>query len=329
LYILLKLFVHSSLDAQIVFMVLEQFIQYLQYEKRFSPHTITAYENDLRQFFIHTATAGKPGTERAEADLKVGLIIENLTEITYHDIREWIVQLMNDTQTAKSISRKISCLRTFFKFSVREGIITTNPASKIQAPKIPKRLPVIVEEDKVVSLLTSTEIFDDTFTGLRDKLVIELLFGTGIRLAELVGLKEADIDIYEGTIKVLGKRNKERIIPVNTELKLLLVRYLNVKKSENFNNNSLTLIVTSKGANAYSKMIYLIVHKYLSFISTQDKKSPHVLRHTFATSLLNRGADLNAIKELLGHANLSATQIYTHNSVERLKSIYKQAHPKA
>jgi integrase/recombinase XerC len=156
-----------------------------------------------------------------------------------------------------------------------------------------------------------------------------MLFGTGMRLAEMVGLKETDCNLHENTIKVLGKRNKQRIIPINNELKLLLVKYLGLKKSENFANNSITLIVTSKGANAYSKMIYLIVQKYLSYISTQDKKSPHVLRHTFATSLLNHGADLNSIKELLGHANLSATQIYTHNSVERLKSIYKLAHPKA
>jgi integrase/recombinase XerC len=148
-------------------------------------------------------------------------------------------------------------------------------------------------------------------------------------LAELMGVKESDINIYEGTVKVLGKRNKQRIIPINNELKHLVARYLELKKSENFNNNSETLIVTDKGADAYPKLIYLIVQKYLSNISTQNKKSPHVLRHTFATSLLNRGADLNAIKELLGHANLSATQIYTHNSVERLKSIYKQAHPKA
>jgi len=151
-----------------------------------------------------------------------------------------------------------------------------------------------------------------------------------MRLSELIGLKETDINAYEGTLKVLGKRNKERIIPVNNELKLLIAEYQELKKKQDFfDNNSLTLIVTDKGARAYAKLIYLTVHKYLSYISTQDKKSPHVLRHTFATTLLNRGADLNAIKELLGHANLSATQVYTHNSVERLKSIYKQAHPKA
>jgi integrase/recombinase XerC len=178
-------------------------------------------------------------------------------------------------------------------------------------------------------MLDENEVFGKDFKGVRDKLIVEMLFGTGMRLSELLGLKETDINVYEGTVKVLGKRNKERIIPVNNELKLLLAEYLELKKKQNFNNNSLILIVTDKGASAYAKLIYLTVQKYLSYISTQEKKSPHVLRHTFATSLLNRGADLNAIKELLGHANLSATQIYTHNSVERLKSIYKQAHPKA
>jgi integrase/recombinase XerC len=322
------LYIHT-LNAQVVFMVLERFIQYLQFEKRFSPHTVTAYQNDLRQFFLHTATSGQKNLPPDEVKLKTDTLLENISAVTYNDIRDWIVELMNEEQTAKSINRKIASLRTFFKFLMRDGVITSNPASKIQAPKIPKRLPVIVEEDKIVTLLQSPDIFDDTFTGVRDKLVIEMLFGTGIRLAELVGLMETDVNLHENTIKVLGKRNKQRIIPINNELKLLLVKYLALKKSENFNNNSLTLIVTSKGANGYAKMIYLIVQKYLSYISTQDKKSPHVLRHTFATSLLNHGADLNSIKELLGHANLSATQIYTHNSVERLKSIYKLAHPKA
>jgi integrase/recombinase XerC len=311
-------------------MVLERFVKYLQYEKRFSPHTVTAYQNDLKQFFLHTATSGQQtNLSAAEIDTKVALLIADIQAITYNDIREWVVELMNHEQTAKTVNRKIASLRTFFKFLLREGLITANPASKIQAPKIPKRLPVVVEEDKIMALLSNSESFEDTFAGLRDKLIIEMFFGTGIRLAELVGLKDADVDLYNNTIKVLGKRNKERIIPINTELKALLMEYINLKKSENFHNNSLALFVTSKGANAYPKMIYLIVHKYLSQISTQDKKSPHVLRHSFATSLLNNGADLNSIKELLGHANLSATQIYTHNSVERLKSIYKQAHPKA
>lgn len=311
-------------------MVLERFVKYLQYEKRFSPHTVTAYQNDLKQFFAHTATSGQQTklTEK-EINARVGALLANISAITYTDIREWIMELMNLQQTPKSVNRKIASLRTFFKFLLREGLISTNPAAKIQAPKMGKRLPVVVEEEKIVHLLADGEMFDDTFTGLRDKLIIEMFFGTGMRLAELVGLTETDVNLYDNTIKVLGKRNKQRIIPVNTQLKALLERYLDVKKNEKFDNNSSALFVTTKGANAYPKMIYLIVHKYLSSISTQDKKSPHVLRHSFATSLLNHGADLNSIKELLGHANLSATQIYTHNSVERLKSIYKQAHPKA
>ena len=237
---------------------------------------------------------------------------------------------MNDAILARSINRKIATLRKYFKFLLQEGVIEINPASKINTPKIPKNLPVIVEDEKLTRMLDESEVFSNDFAGVRDKLVIEMLFGTGMRLSELIGVKDSDINVYEGTIKVLGKRNKERIIPVNNELKLLVAEYQELKKKQQFSgNNSSALIVTNKGAKAYSMLIYLIVQKYLSYISTQNKRSPHVLRHTFATSLLNRGADLNAIKELLGHANLSATQIYTHNSVERLKSIYKQAHPKA
>ena len=296
-------------------MFLDRFIQYIKFEKRYSPHTVSAYQSDLEQFIRFLNYPEE--------------IITHPSEITHHLIRNWMVELMNQKLTARSVNRKIATLRKYFKFLLQEGIISINPASKINTPKIPKNLPVVVEDVKLTQMLDDNEVFSDDFKGLRDKLVIETLFGTGIRLAELIGIKETDINIYEGTVKVLGKRNKQRIIPINNELKLLMARYLEAKKSEKFNNNSLALLVTDKGADAYPKLIYLIVNKYLSNISTQNKKSPHVLRHTFATSLLNRGADLNAIKELLGHANLSATQIYTHNSVERLKSIYKQAHPKA
>jgi integrase/recombinase XerC len=295
-------------------MFLERFINYLQFEKRYSPHTVSAYRADLEQFFAHVNQPEQTITHPAE--------------ITHHHIRNWMVDMMDHQITARTVNRKAATLRKYFKFLLQNNIISANPTSKILTPKVPKQLPVVVESDKLNQLLDS-DSFTSDFAGVRDKLIIELLFGTGIRLAELVGLKESDINAYEGTIKVLGKRNKERIIPVNTELKRVMAEYLVLKKNENFNNNSLSLVVTDKGANAYPKLIYLIVHKYLSEISTQNKRSPHVLRHTFATSLLNKGADLNAIKELLGHANLSATQIYTHNSVERLKSIYKQAHPKA
>jgi len=300
----------------------ERFIQHIKFEKRYSPHTVSAYQSDLDQFISYL---NNPDHE----DPAPAPIITHPSAITHHLIRNWMVELMNQKLTARSINRKIATLRKYFKFLLQEGVITSNPASKINTPKIPKNLPVVVEDVKLTQMLDDNEVFSHDFKGQRDKLVIETLFGTGIRLSELIGIKESDINIYEGTVKVLGKRNKQRIIPVNNELKILMAEYLELKKNQNFDNNSITLVVTDKGADAYPKLIYLIVQKYLSYISTQNKKSPHVLRHTFATSLLNRGADLNAIKELLGHANLSATQIYTHNSVERLKSIYKQAHPKA
>jgi len=316
------LYIHHS-DVQVVFMFTERFIRYIQFEKRYSPHTVSAYQSDLDQFIGFLNNPGK------ESPPPVPLITHP-SQITHYHIRNWMVELMNDHIIARSVNRKIATLRKYFKFLLQEGIIEVNPASKINTPKIPKNLPVIVEDAKLTQMLDENEVFGDDFKGLRDKLVVEMLFGTGMRLSELLGVKDADINNYEGTIKVLGKRNKERIIPINNELKLLIAEYQELKKKEeNFSNNSTALIVTDKGANAYAKLIYLIVQKYLSYISTQNKRSPHVLRHTFATSLLNRGADLNAIKELLGHANLSATQIYTHNSVERLKSIYKQAHPKA
>jgi integrase/recombinase XerC len=299
-------------------MFLERFIRYIQFEKRYSPHTVSAYQSDLDQFMLFLNSPAN-----AEAT------ITHPNQISYHDIRNWMVELIGQKLTARSVNRKMATLRKYFKFLLQEGVITENPSSKVRSQKIPKNLPVVVEEARLTQMLNNDEIFTADFTGQRDKLVIEMLFGTGMRLAELLGLKDQDINDYEGTLKVLGKRNKERIIPVNTELRILLGSYLELKKNQQFDNNSGALIVTSKGADAYPKLIYLIVQKYLSNISTQNKKSPHVLRHTFATALLNNGADLNSIKELLGHANLSATQIYTHNSVERLKSIYKQAHPKA
>ena len=303
-------------------MFITRFIQHIKFEKRYSPHTVSAYQSDLDQFisYLNNPEHADPAPEPE---------IIHPSQVTHHLIRNWMVELMNHDLTTRSINRKIATLRKYFKFLLQEGVITHNPASKINTPKIPKNLPVVVEDVKLTQMLDDNEVFTNDFEGTRDKLVIEMLFGTGMRLAELLGVKETDINIYEGTVKVLGKRNKQRLIPINHELKLLIADYLVLKKNQNFDNNSLTLLVTNKGADAYPKLIYLIVQKYLSHISTQNKKSPHVLRHTFATSLLNRGADLNAIKELLGHANLSATQIYTHNSVERLKSIYKQAHPKA
>jgi integrase/recombinase XerC len=294
-------------------MLVSGFLTYLQHEKRYSPHTIQAYRIDLLQFEDYLTTT---------FDLSI-------TAIKTTHVRSFMVSLLDAQLSANAVGRKISTLRSFYKYLLREKQIAVNPMLLIKAPKVPKRLPVFIEEVKMDYLLDSQDYFTDTFSSQRDKMVLELLFGTGIRLAELLLLKEEDINFYELTIKVLGKRNKERIIPVHQALINQLKDYLTLKLMQNFNNKNTTLIVTNTGASAYPKLIYRIVQRYLTFISTQDKKSPHVLRHSFASSLLNRGADLNSIKELLGHASLAATQVYTHNSVERLKSIYKQAHPKA
>lgn len=292
-------------------MFLEQFIKYLTFEKRYSQHTIIAYKNDIIQYQQHLTSL--------ETEIQLA---------NHQNIRSWIIDLMDNSLDAKSINRKISTLRSFYKFLQKEKVITDNPVQKVLAPKTAKKLPVFITDDKLTTLLDSNS-FSDDFEGLRDKLVLELLFGTGIRLSELLGLKTNNVYLNEKTIKVLGKRNKERIIPINLTLTNLLNHYIVEKNNQEYSNNSEVLIVTNTGAKGYPKLIYRIVQKYLSLISTQEKKSPHILRHSFATSLLNKGADINAIKDLLGHANLAATQIYTHNSIERLKSIYKQAHPKA
>ena len=292
-------------------MFLEQFIKYLTFEKRYSQHTVIAYKNDLVQFQQHLT------------------FLETEIQLANHqNIRSWIIDLMDNSLDAKSINRKISTLRSFYKFLQKEKVITDNPVQKVLAPKTAKKLPVFITDDKLTTLLDSNA-FNNDFEGLRDKLVLELLFGTGIRLSELLNLKINNVYLIEKTLKVLGKRNKERIIPIHFTLIDLLSRYIVEKNNQDHSNNSEVLIVTNTGAKGYPKLIYRIVQKYLSLISTQEKKSPHILRHSFATSLLNKGADINAIKDLLGHANLAATQIYTHNSIERLKSIYKQAHPKA
>ena len=293
-------------------MFIEQFIQYLKFEKRFSPLTVTAYQKDLNQFLVFLAL---PESE--------------LLNVTHQHVRSWMVELMDHGNEAKTINRKISSLRSFYKFLQRNEMILINPMTQVRAPKIPKRLPVVITEQKMDTLLDGGFDFSDDFAGLRDRLIIELLYGTGIRLAELVGIRDDDVDVYEQQIRVLGKRNKQRIIPVHASLSKLITDYKFQKLSQGFDNKSSTLIVTDDGRNVYPKFIYRKVRAVLSTISTHDKRSPHILRHSFATSLLNRGADLNAIKELLGHSSLAATQVYTHNSVEKLKSIYKQAHPKA
>ncbi|WP_316794450.1 tyrosine-type recombinase/integrase [Pedobacter frigoris] len=294
-------------------MAVDQFLTYLQHEKRYSPHTVQSYRTDLLEF----------------RDFMSQTFELPLSDVLYVHVRDFMVSLMEKGSSAHTVGRKLSSLRSFYKHQVRAGVVHVNPMVMIKAPKLPKRLPVFVDDQKLDQLLDSEEIFNDSFSSVRDKLIIETLFGTGIRLAELLSMREGDVNFYESSIRILGKRNKERIVPVSKPLVAQLKNYIELKSLQNFNNKSDVLFVTDKGADAYPKLIYRIVGRYLTYISTQDKKSPHVLRHSYATSLLNRGADLNAIKELLGHASLAATQVYTHNSVERLKTIYKQAHPKA
>ena len=285
------------------------FLNYLQFEKRFSSHTLIAYSNDVKQFFDYTSKTYN---------------IEKIEEINHTIIRSWIVSMIENDVTARSVNRKITTLKTFYKFLLRQNTITENPMLKIQSPKTSKRLPVFVEKEKMDTLLDSIE-FGDDFEGQRNKLIIELFYATGMRLTELIHLKEQNIDMNNCQLKVLGKRNKERVIPFNPQIKEQIKNYRIVKGEL----NDEYLFVNKKGKTLNPKLIYLLVKSYLSQVTTLEKRSPHVLRHTFATHMLNNGADLNSIKELLGHANLSATQIYTHNTVEKLKNIHKLAHPKA
>jgi len=294
-------------------MSINSFLIFLQHEKRYSNHTVVSYEQDLQRF-----------EEFLNENFELGLLDAKAIHV-----RSFLASLIEENLSESTVGRKISALRSFYKHAITTELRADSPMALIKSPKIPKKLPVFVEDAKMDFLLDNDDYFSLDFSGRRDKLIIEILFGTGVRLAELMGLKENDIDFYQGTIKVLGKRNKERIIPLHAELVTQIKNYINLKLSQDFDNKNATLIVTNTGAPAYSKLIYRVVNSYLTHVSTQSKKSPHVLRHSFATSLLNRGADLNAIKELLGHASLAATQVYTHNSIERLKSIYKQAHPKA
>ncbi len=290
----------------------ELFLNYLKYEKRYSQNTLTAYENDLDQFVLF----GKKLVE--------DFCVE---EVDYHLIRQWIVSLMDNGISAKSVNRKVSALKTFFKFLMREGVIEKNPTDKIAIPKMGKKLPVFVQEKEMNRLLDG-RFFTKDFEGKRDKAVVSLFYGTGIRLSELVGIRFSDLNLNEKMVKVNGKRDKQRLVPFPLEISKVLSDYIELR-NELFPDSGNFLFLTGNGDPAYNKLIYRIVKRQLSLVTTVDKKSPHILRHSYATHLLNRGADLNAIKELLGHANLAATQIYTHTTFEQLKKVYKQAHPRA
>tara|TARA_B100001250_G_scaffold102176_1_gene86053 strand:+ start:570 stop:1436 length:867 start_codon:yes stop_codon:yes gene_type:complete len=288
-------------------MYLKEFINYIQSEKRYSDYTITSYKVDLNQFFNYLIEEYK---------------IENPENVTFKIVRNWISYLLESGLKARSVNRKISSLKSYFKFLVISNYSDSNPTLKITSPKTSKRLPVFLEKEKINSLLDA-KYFDENFIGYRDKLIIELFYFTGIRLSELLNISIKDIDFNNSQIKVLGKRNKERLIPLTYTLILELKNYIN---KHNLNSY---LFVDENNNKLYSKKVYRIVNKYISKVSSLKKKSPHVLRHSFATHMLNNGADINAIKEILGHSNLSATQIYTHNSIKKLKNVHKQAHPKA
>jgi integrase/recombinase XerC len=289
------------------------FIDYLKFEKRYSEHTIRSYHDDLVSFFQFT-------------EQQFGQT--SLQEISSSFIRSWLASLKSNQLGSRSINRKISSLKSFFKYQLRSGNLEQTPMSNIISPKINKRLPVYVEQKDMDTLFSYVE-FPDTWNGLTDKLLIAIFYNTGMRLSELVNIKESQIDFGNRSIKVLGKGNKERIIPVSAQMSQNIKRYIKKKREELIQFDDEFLLISSKGKKLYQKHVYLCVKKYLGAVTTIDKKSPHVLRHTFATHLTNSGAELNSVKELLGHSSLAATQVYTHNTIEKLKDVYKKAHPKA
>ncbi len=292
-------------------MLTRKFIDYIEFEKRYSPHTIRSYHIDLQQFFDFLEVI-YPGVSVQDAD--------------YHMIRSWVTYLHEQGISNRSINRKLSTLKSLYRFLLTNNYIEENPTLKVISPRMSKKTPLYFEEESLNNLFDKIG-FNNDFEGHRDRLVIELLYGTGIRVDELVKLKQENVNLSNKSIKVLGKRQKERIIPITEALSTLINEYIDLKNQNAF--SCVYLITTNKGRQSYHRMIYRIVNTNLSKVSTLAKKSPHILRHTFATHMLNNGADLNAIKELLGHSNLSATQVYTHNTIDKLKSIYKLAHPRA
>lgn len=290
---------------------IQSFIDYLKFEKRYSIHTVIGYTTDLKQFFLF-----------ANSNFQ----ITEVSEITSIIIRSWLASLKESEVTSKSLLRKISSLKNFFKFHLRKRTITTSPAINLTTPKVEKRLPVFVLEDAMKNLLNYD--FGNDWDGLTHQLIIHLFYHTGIRVSELSNLKQKQVDISLSQIKVLGKGNKERIIPITTNLLRLIESYWKNKFDFNIPHSEY-VFCNKNGQKLSSKKLYDIVKELLGKVTTLKKKSPHVLRHSFATHLMNNGAELNAVKELLGHSSLAATQIYTHNSIEKLKEIHKKAHPKA
>lgn len=299
------------MERRLPMISIDDFIAYLENEKRYSEHTLISYKNDLEQYHAFCLERGNEGMD-----------------LFFKTIRSWIVEMMDGGLNPRTIHRKLSSLRSYCKYLIKKGELEEDPVEKVLKPKINKRIPEFVDEESIDMLLDRYD-FGTDYSGIRNRLIISMLYQTGMRRSELIGLTEASVDPEASTIKVLGKRNKERIIPLTKELKAELLAYLDIRAETFPDSESDHLFLTAKGKTVYPKLVYKVVNQYLSMVTTLDRTSPHILRHTFATHMLNNGADLNAIKELLGHANLSATQVYTHNTFEKLKSIYNQAHPRA
>ena len=283
------------------------FINYLEFERRYSSHTISAYKIDINQFIDFLSLE----YDNAE-----------ILHVTHHNIRSWISYLLDSGISNRSVNRKITSLKSYFKYLINEGVISENPTSKIVSPRSSKKLPVFIEESNISSLFEDIE-YQQGFIGIRDKIILDMFYMTGIRLSELLSITVYDINFQDSSLKIMGKRNKERIIPVSN---LLLDQISNFIRRYSIKNH---IFVNRKHRKLGPKQVYNIVNKYLDLVSSIEKKSPHVLRHTFATHMLNNGADINAIKEILGHSSLSATQVYTHTSIERLKNVYRKTHPRA
>jgi integrase/recombinase XerC len=292
---------------------IQSFLDYLKFQKRYSQHTIVSYQNDLIAFFDFLA-------------INYGEV--ELSAINASFVRSWLADIKGNGIESKSINRKISALKSFFKYQMKQSVLAASPMAAIISPKIKKRLPQFVAEKDTSTLFTHVE-FPATWDGATHKLLLQLLYNTGMRQAELITLKELQIDEGRGSIKVLGKGNKERILPISKELMNSIQEYIAAKRKNLEKYDATYLLVRENGEQLYPKYVYNAVKAYLSKVTTIDKKSPHVLRHTFATHLMNNGAELNAVKELLGHSSLAATQIYTHNTIEKLKDVYRKAHPKA
>ena len=292
-------------------MAVKKFIDFLLLEKKYSQHTAVAYQKDIEMFELFLA--------RESSKSKV-------SDANYSQIRSWIVELVSTNITNRTINRKVSSLNSYYKFLLKIQSIELNPLTKHKALKVSKKLQIPFSEKEITSVLNSIET--DSFEGLRDKLIVELFYSTGMRRTELVNLQLSDVDISQGQLKVLGKRNKERFIPLLSTVIRTYQAYLIERSNLKEVQDSKSLLLTRKGFKIYEKLVYRVITNYFDTISSKVKKSPHILRHSFATHLLNNGADLNSVKELLGHSSLASTQVYTHSSVAELKKVYEKAHPR-